>query len=300
MRNPARLLALATVVAGVVAMPAVTFSAALRAAPRTEHGYVASKLGLPTNDLEAKTFGRDIDGDGHSDNAFGKLLAALASTGVDVTGATQSAVTDGDLLMLGSLRVRSFAKDTKATWQVLYAKAAASPDFSGAGSFPVDAGAPHSARLAARVRKHHVTTAAGTIPLEVDLGAGVVTLHLKDAEISATCGPAGCSKGRVTGVIMHAEVVSVVAPQLATMLTALIARDCPGPDPSSCAGGSTGATVQSIFDMNDDLVVTADELLQSALIQALLASDIDTNHDNVKDGISAGVGFEAVKARIKH
>ncbi len=285
--------AVAAVAVVAVAIPAITFSAT-----RTAHGYVASAIAIPANSSEAMSLGRDINGDGHPDNALGQFFAALAVSGLDFRSATQDAVTNGDLLMLGSLRARSLVKDKKATWQALYAKPAHPPDFSGAGSFTVDPVAPRSSILRARIKKHHVTTAAGSIPVELDFGAGIATFWLREAEVSATCTRSRCSNGRITGVITHADLENVLLPQLAAQFTAIVARDCPGPGAVSCVSSSEGATLESLFDTNDDLQITTVELQQNSLLKAVLASDIATKRHHKPDALSAGFGFISVKAKI--
>lgn len=292
---------LVAAVAAVVALPGATLSARVATS-----GYVTSSLTLPRNPTEANALGRDIDHNGKVDNAFGQFVAALASSGgVDVAGATQSAVDAGKILMLHSVRTvttknRKTRKTTKrTTWQVLYAQQTESPDFSGAGVFTVDKNALRSLLLRAHVKNHHVQTAAGSIPIALDFGGGAFTLHLTAAQIDATCTASGCTNGRITGVITGPEIVASLLPEVADQFTAIVARDCPGPDSSSCASGSSGQTMESIFDLNHDLAITAAELQQNALIQSLFSPDIDTNHDSKKDALSVGVGFETVKAKIK-
>jgi hypothetical protein len=282
----------AAVVAAAAVIPAVTFSAT-----PTAHGYVASAIELPANGSEAKSLGRDINGDGHPDNALGQFFAALTISGLDFRGITQDAVTNGDLLMLGSLRARSLVKDRKASWQVLYAKPTHPPDFSGAGSFMVDPVALRSATLPARIKKHHVTTAAGSIPVALSFGAGIATFWLRNAEISATCTRTGCSAGRITGVLMHSDLTNVFLPQLAGQFTSILTRDCP--TPSSCANGTEGQTLETLFDTNQDAAISATELQQNSLIKAVLAPDIATKRHHKPDALSAGFGFTVVKASIK-
>src|SRR6478736_6723966 len=274
-------LAVAGAAVAAIALPAVTFSAT-----PPEHGYVSSTLVLPASTNEAKTLARDINGDGHPDNALGSLFVAFATNGLDLRTATQSDVTGGELLMLGSLRTVSFVKDNKATWQVLYGAATPSPNFSGAGSFRVDPTALRSARLAAQISKHHVTTVAGTIPVKIDFGGGITTFMLRSGKIFATCSVSACTKGRVTGVVTKGDVTNVLIPQLANQFSLILMRDCPGPAFTSCADGSTGKILEGLFDTNKDLVITTTELLQNPLLQALLAPDIDTNHDHKADALS--------------
>jgi hypothetical protein len=290
--------------AGIVFVIAIFVTVAMAGAtlaarkPRVHtYGYVTSTLALPQTPQQAAAFGRDIDGDGHVDNVFGHFLAGFSSQNLDFQGDTDTAIQGGQLLMLHSLRTPSWKKTKKATWQVLYAKATDTPSFDGSGVFTVDGSAPISLRLTATIRNHHVKTRAGIIPVELDLGT-IVALRLKRAEIFATCSSAGCTNGRITGVITQDALNNLVIPQLAVAFTAIVTRDCPGPDPSSCAGGSAGNTLEQLFDTNDDLVISTAELQQNDFMKALLAPDIDTNHDGQPDAISVGLGFETVRAKL--
>ena len=63
--------------------------------------------------------------------------------------------------------------------------------------------------------------------------------------------------------------------------------------------------MQSLFDDNDDLVVSTDEVRESPLIQVLLEPDLDVEkangqpgQDGENDALSFGIGFEAVHAKL--
>ena len=270
-----------------------------------EYGYVTTTLALPASNPEADDYARDIDGDGDRDNRLGQLFAAFAQQGGDLRAALDAAIDRGDLLMLHSLRTPSLEKTEKASWQVLYAEPTEEPDFSGSGSFTVASTGPSSKRLPAKIKDGHVKTAAGSIPLQLDLGNGIFALTLKKGKVFADCSKPSCSSGRINGAITAAQVDTRLIPELAELYSAIVAQDCPGPGPQSCADGSMGKSIQNLFDEDDDLVITEDELRESSLIQAVLAPDLDLvkangnpGQDGVEDALSAGLGFEAVRARL--
>jgi len=274
-------------------MPGATLSARLP----PQHGYVTSVIQIPTSPQQVNAFGRDINGDGRVDNALGQFFAALEAQNLDFEGDTTTAIDGGQLLMLHALRTPSFKKTKKATWQVLYAKPTAAPKFDGNDKLTVDGSAPSSIRLRATILRNRVRTAAGTIPVELDLG-GILVLHLQKGVIFATCSQTTCSNGRITGVVTKGDLDNLLIPQLAVLFSAAVAHDCPGPGPESCTNGSTGQTLQELFDANDDLVITSAELSQNSFFEALLAPDIDLNHDGKPDAISVGFGFDTVRAKI--
>lgn len=292
MRKRSSGLVLGLAVVAALAVPAVTLSA------RTaEYGYVTSTLAIPTTSQQAIAYGRDINGDGKVDNGLGQFFLALESQNLDLQSDTATAIQGGQLLMLHSLQTPSFTKTKKATWQVSFAKSTSSPDFSGGGVFTVDGTASSSTRLPATIRHHHVETSLGTIPVELDLGGGIITLWLQKAVIFATCSRSGCSHGRITGAVTEQDIATKFIPVLAAQFSAIVARDCPGPGPASCVDGSTGKTLQSLFDTNGDLVITSAELSQNALIQSLLAPDVTLTHPRAK-ALSVGLGFKTVRAKL--
>jgi hypothetical protein len=284
---------LGVAVSVVLALPGLTLSA--RSAT---HGYVTSSLEIPTSSAQAKAYGRDIDGDGRVDNALGYLFAALTSQNLDFQSPMDDEIQNGHILMLHSLRTPSFTKTKKATWQVLFAQPTLTPDFSGGGTFTVDATAPHSHLVRATVKRHRVQTTAGAFPVKIDLLGANLSLNLERAEIFATCSKTGCTRGRITGAVSQHDINTKFIPVLASQFTAIVSRDCPGPGPGSCAGGSTGQTLQSLFDANNDLVISTSELSQNQLIKALLAPDIALRHHGKRDGLSFGLAFASVRAKI--
>ncbi|MDX6586324.1 MAG: hypothetical protein QOI31_797 [Solirubrobacterales bacterium] len=291
----------AAIVALALAVGLAMSSTALSAKAK-KYGYVSSALMLPVTNTEARDYGRDFNRDGARDNQLGQVFANLASQGLDMPGALDAAVADGDLLMLHSLKTPTFSKTKDASWQVLYADPAPAPDFSGSGSFTIDDSAPISSRLPAKIKNNKVSTGAGGIPVQLDLGSGLFALDLVAAKVFATCDKSSCSAGRINGGLRTNEIDLQLIPAFAELFSALVARDCPGPSPSSCVADSQGKTVQNLFDENDDLVVSADEVRENSLIQSLLAPDLDLEkangqpgQDGENDALSFGIGFTAVK-----
>ena len=117
-------------------------------------------------------------------------------------------------------------------------------------------------------------------------------------EIFATCSATSCAHGQVTGVLTKQDFKNQFLPNLATNFSAMVTRDCAGPDPASCMAGSTGQMLQFLFDDNADLAITATELSKNSLIKTLLVPDVDLNHDKVKDALSVGFGFATVHAKL--
>jgi hypothetical protein len=281
---------------------AVTPVGVSQAAVAPEHGYVTNSMQLPTTNTQAANLGRDVDGNGTRDNRLGQFFASLAGLGFDLPAAQSQAIATGEVVMLHSLRAPTLTTTTNATWQVWYDQPTPSPNLTGTGTFTVSAIQPHSPRLAATIKNHHVQTAAGSIPVLLDLGGDPFELPMTKAKIVATCEGGGCTDGKLTGVLTKQQINDTLIPGMVATFNPLVQRDCPGPGPTACMADSTGKTVQAFFDTNDDMVVTEQEVKASS---SFLKPDLDLvkangapGKDGVKDAISFGFGFTTRHATL--
>lgn len=118
------------------------------------------------------------------------------------------------------------------------------------------------------------------------------------------CRKTGCTNGRLTGAIPIGQINNRFVPALARDFQAIVNRDCPTKD--TCASGSTGATLLSLFDANGDGQISTAEVRDNNLVKSLLAPDVDLvrangkpGHDGVDDALSFGIGFTARSATIR-
>ncbi len=277
------------------------------AATKPERGYITNTFTVPTSGTQAQELGRDLDGDGSRDNKLGEILATFSGQGFAVATATGEAIEIGDIVMLHSLRTFSLANTKNATWQVWYgAPTAEPPDFSGSGVFLLPAAQPHSGKLAATIKDHKVKTAAGKIPLRLDFGGGPFVVKTFKSKVFATCTKSGCTNGQIGGAVTEEEVHAKFFPEFAEALTALLAADCSVPiETVVCESGSTGETVDVLYNLNEDLVISLVELEENQLTQAVFTPDLDLfkangdpGHNGMNDSFSLGVGFTTVKATL--
>ncbi len=277
------------------------------AATKPERGYITNAFVVPATGTQAQELGRDLDGDGNRDNKLGEILASFSGQGFEVATGTGEAIEVGEIVMLHSLRTFSLANTKNATWQVWYgAPTAEPPDFSGAGVFLLPAQQPHSGKLAATIKDHKVKTAAGKIPLRLDFGGGPFVVKTFKSKVIATCSKSGCANGQIAGAVTDAEVHAKFFPEFAEALTALLAADCTIPvDAVVCEQGSTGQAVDFLYNLNEDLVISLDELEANNVIQAVFSPDLDLfkangdpGHNGVNDSFSLGVGFTTLKATL--
>lgn len=283
---------------GIVVLSALALSpvGGSQAVLPPEHGYVTDAMRLGTTQQEISSFGRDFDGNGSRDNKLAQLVPVMAMQGIDLATTQQDAITSGDIVMLHSLRAARLTNTNNATWQVWYGAPTVDPDLSGSGTFTLLSGQPHSLRIAATITNHLVRTVAGKIPIRWDLGDGPFVLWLTKAKVVATCFQAHCI-GRVNGAVTKLQIDGKLIPEIQAWIQAAVTRDCTGPE-VNCAGGSEGEVLQQIFDVDNDLQITLNEVRNNSLIQTILAPDLDLNHDGVEDAISFGFGIDTVHATL--
>ncbi|KAA1416884.1 hypothetical protein F0U44_17000 [Nocardioides humilatus] len=302
---PGRMITTATLLAALVAAQFGHARADVAAAkpPQPGRGMVADSMWVGTTVAQADGLAVDVDGDGDRDNAMGRAMAALSGAGLAVDDVLAADLAHGDIVMLHSLRTASLADSNAAHWQVWYGDPTPDPDLSGAGTFVLPSDQLHSRRLAAVIQDHIVKTVPGRVPVRLDFGTGPFRLRLTKAVIAAKCFRRGCIGGQINGGISAARFDAIVVPKFAEFFQVVVDRDCPGPGPASCSG--PGATVQQLFDADDDLVVTADELRSNALFSGVFLPDVDLvgadglpGSDGVNDGISVAVGFTTAQATL--
>jgi len=274
-------------------------------------GYVLSEMKVPTSSPEADQLSLDLDGDGNVDNQFGKVLATLMGQGFDIQGSNDEAIARGHTLTLFDFQAPSF---TSASGAALTMKIGANPNpaactdpndlatcgkhLAGTATFDIAPSSPTD-----RVVQGPIDTSvfkggpgnlfiqlaiAGTTPIKLDL----VGARVEAKNPSAT----GLDEVILAGGILKTEIDTAFLPDFATQLQAAVTQDCPGTAGAcGCASDSTGKTILSLFDADNDCVVTVAELKSDSLMNALLAPDIKIDG---ADALSFGVKLSAVQAKF--
>lgn len=273
----------------------------------TYHHYVTSGLRIPiTNELQ-REYGLDIDGDkaGRPDNQLGNVFVALSSNSdAELQASIDTAIADGEVVMLHSVRADVLAADRSVSWQVYVGAEHAPPAFDGSDAFAI---AEHSSEpmIGQTTAGQYAALAGGRlgVKLAVSDSAPPITLDLIATRVEATIDDAGCT-GRLGGAVTQHDVDTVLIPSVVGMMNAAIARD-PG-CPSACMAGTSAALIIEVFDANMDGNITEEELRSSSIIQTLLAPDVDLldetgvrGRDGLEESISLGVEFDCVPATFE-
>jgi hypothetical protein len=130
-------------------------------------------------------------------------------------------------------------------------------------------------------------------------------IELRWARAQASVMDLGLSEGVLGGAMSEQFVNAVLIPQLAASVSKAIATDCtPVGSQCWCALNSPGASFIDFFDDNNDCSISLSEFSGNSLIDSTLRNpDLDLldatgnpGSDGVRDHLSFGVGFTAVRA----
>ena len=277
--------------------------------------------------LVRSDYALDLNGDGRTDNQFGNLYGALATQNLDVQNDATQAVTGGQSLTLIDAHADDLSNDACAASDVEAAQAMASPDFSGAGHFTVDATAvpghfagPFAAGTFSSLPLPPSAATPVTMTFKLPLLGAVIAVELVGAHVQYTRAADGTvTGGQLNGAIRNSEVQNVLVPALAASLTAqvqvtplspramvlLSIFDTGGRADPGCAANTCKNPDGTCAVAHDDAIDVC-EVATCSLIVNVLAPDVqmfDANGnyqpspDNAhKDSLSLGVGFRAVPA----
>jgi hypothetical protein len=268
---------------------------------------VIDRQRVPTNNMEARDFGLDLNGDISVDNQLGMVLGTLSSQGFDVQGATDAAVSMGQILLLAEANVGT---PTAATF-TLYTGANPVPapcngatdtvcrrHLAGTGSFDLAAASAHDTPLTGTLMNGTLTAGPGSlhVPLVI-FGSAPVTVELIGARVKIEMvAGTGFAQSVIAGAVTQAELDAKVYPGIHQGATAAVAADCTTTTPPDCgcAVGSTGRTFIQLFDTNPkNCVISIDEIKNNTLIQSLFAPDVTIGG---QQALSLGFAATAVKA----
>src|ERR1700691_4348622 len=81
--------------------------------------YVGNAVYVPTTNVEATAYGLDLNGDGTVDNQLGNVLATLGGMGFDIQGTVNTAVAEGDIILLVDFQATNLTSTAAAGLQML-------------------------------------------------------------------------------------------------------------------------------------------------------------------------------------
>jgi hypothetical protein len=274
--------------------------------PGVHHHYVIDQLTMPATNLQARTFGIDLNGDAVVDNQLGMVTAVLAGMGMDSQIAMSRAIDTGAAIMLGDVGAVNLTTAPLATFTIYQGAnpvpaACTSPQdtvcrkhLTGSGAFSIKQGAPVDPPLAGTIAGGTLTAGAGHLSIQVSLmESAPITLTLLGARVVLD-NTTTTSTGKLAGAISMSDITNKVMPELRSGFQAAVVRDCTmlsSPPACGCPNGSTGKTLLGLFDTNQDCTIALAEVQNNSLILSLLAPDVIVEG---KMALSLGVGVHMV------
>jgi len=263
--------------------------------PSDGRTFAINSMRVPESAGEAMTFALDLDDDDRLDNLFGQNLAlAMQFLDLDANGAIDEAIAGGSLLHLLMLATDDLGEflDTGRVFLGADTDDDPSNNFDGVSELAIRAGAPMNGAAFGEVRSDGVDLGGGAFEIESVILLPL-RLQLESARIVGTFDALGRFEGKLAGA-MNGETQRRLRLGFAGVVAADANEIC---DPSlipCCPADSRGEDFMNLFDGNDDCVLEVAEVAESSLAHTLVAPDVDTDGDEIDDGLSAGFRITAV------
>ena len=263
--------------------------------------YVVNKISVPTNNTQSREDGLDLNGDKTVDNQLGMVLGTLAGQGINVQMSVDTAVANGNIILLADVQTTDFTSAAAAGFSLYLGNNPSPPPctsstdmvcgghLKGTGAFgvaPNPGGSPSLELPGKFIGGTYTTSTPGEISLQIVLGGATpVDLHLIGARVQAS-GITATAIGSMilAGAITQDDLNNHVLPAVHdNVLLPILAKDCPGATAADvptckCKDGSGGKQVIALLDtMPADCNVTLDEIKNNGLFSSLLAPDVTIN-----------------------
>ncbi len=271
------------------------------------HGFVFAEVRMPVSNTEANAMAFDLNGDGKSDNQFGRAIVALSMQGLEINQAAAAATQDGSAILLADLQAPSLTSAKGAGLMTFYgADPVPMPCASvndcghhldGTGTFSVAAATPHVVVTPGRIAAAVFNGQGGELPVQFGFAGGVLELVLHDAHAELTNLSTDGFTGRLGGVIPQDQVDGQIYRAIWTGAASFVSRDCTGgvAPVCGCQVGSVGRTYLDLMDTDHDCALSLAEVKANPLFSAIFAVDLDTDGDQKPDAMSCAFAVSAKK-----
>jgi hypothetical protein len=296
--------------------------------------YVADTFTIPTSQTQ---FAIDENGDGTPDNGLGKILAFLASSGLNPQTGVDDAISMGQLILLiqETSTDATFQSDSCAgltmeagTSATMTAPTSGETFTVSATAMPADyTGAIAAGSFTSQSQLHVTTPIKATFSLPFITGIAPITINLTGATVTVTRDSTGkISAGQLNGVITNTDLQGTLIPGFATVLTQKVQTmegsattnmeilslfDTGGTaDPACPTGGEMGKGACKNPDGTcakaGDMIISTCEV-STSFIQYVLVPDVQMYQNGkwdpsaantTPDSLSMGIGFTGLPAKF--
>jgi len=281
------------------------------------HGYVISKVAVPSTDAESRQFGLDVGSpksaklDGNVDNALGDLLIGVRAI-INVQPSITSAIDRGAIDLLVDLQATDFTSAAAVGLAIKFGTAPNPPacidandstcrhHLEGTAAFQIAADSPTDSLVTGKIADGSFSGGPGNLTLQLTFGGTTPsTLHLLRARARASgISETGISNLILAGVVTDTELKTQVGPAVQAQIVAYLSAQCTGEAvPPVCGCTGLAASVIPMIDLNQDCTISVDEVFSNPLVASVLKLDSCSKDTcDAPDGYAIGVRAEAVKA----
>jgi len=238
-------------------------------------------------------FAVDLDGNGTKDNQFGALYAGMKAIPVagglfDLQKDMDEQVKEGNVLALFDLIGTSLTQGAVTLLCHVGEDLDSDPsdNFLGGEELGISPTSPNLA-LAGTITAGQLKAGPGTLLMPMSIGASTSIVTLKKGQVQATLVPSqtvAMVDGQLNGAIPMTDVEGKLYPAIAQMLT-----DITNP--------VLKPAVMLLMDKDKDGKISVAEAKPH--LSTMMKADVDTDGDGQLDAMSIGMGFTAVKCKIK-
>lgn len=274
--------------------------------------YVIDKITVPASSSEARQFGLDLDADAVVDNQLGNVIATLATMGVDANATVARSIDRGETILLARIGTTSFVEAPVATLQTYAGADPSVPPctsdsdstcrrhLDGTASFTASA-APAGSAVSGKFEGGAFNGSSGQLVVRIALMGGTpidLVLLGSRAQLTMTS-DTKIGQAKLAGAVSQADIDAKVIPAVRDNVMASVTSDCTAlssPPSCGCATSSDGKAAIGMFDKSpSDCSISVDEVRNNALVQSLLAPDVNVEGTMA---LSLGVSATAVMAQF--
>lgn len=282
--------------------------------PAGEHSlFVVDSVQFASNTAEATMLGMDFDNDnaGRRDNVLGSVLATVfGQLDIDLNVIVAEMIQDGRILHLIDVQTVDRVASQGVGVDIFLGRDTdgdPSDNFSGSEFFEIveRPEGPAGQTMAGIVLGGGIEAEMGAFPMQIALPGHdePFVLDLSITRIEADL-VGDTLSGTIGGVLSEEKVQMDFLPLVHLAITRHVSRDC---TTSGCVPGTNGAQFIDLFDRDDDVQVSLEEVVDNELVRALTAPDLDLFDEDgvlnpgcegVRESLSFSVSFTAVPAQF--
>lgn len=266
----------------------------------TTHPSCPSAIQMVLNSMtmpnSGTTYAVDLDGNGTKDNQWGKMMGALSSfPNVSLTQVQiDSNVKNSGFPLVFDIQAKPSILNTSTlslrTFFAVDLDSYPTDNFTGNEAFGISSSSPTNLAIQGQIVNGSIQAGPGAmiVPLSF-IGSAPVFVSLAKAQVNGTITSKSIAAGQINGAIPITEVQTKLLPAMASWWDSQYKNTT---DPT------VKGNLKTMFDLNGDGTITANEVKSNLILGILIKADVDTDGDKKMDSMSIGFGFTSVTCKI--